>query len=356
MSRYAQLHANPSGPGDARPTALQIIQDENLLAGKLTGKIALVTGANVSIGLESARALHAAGMTVYLGARDPVKGEAARLDILASSASSSTPSSAPVHVLQMELDSLASVRRAANEFLSKEPTLTIFIANAGVMATPEGRTRDGFETQFGTNHLGHFLLFHLLKDRLLAGSSPEFHSRFVSVSSMGHRGSEIRFHDGVDGGPDYAFDAPGSYNPWTAYGQAKTANIYLANEIERRYGSGSSNPRLHALSLHPGGIWSNLQQHVGADVIESWKAAEGLNDFMKSPAQGASTSIYAAVSAEWEGRGGRYLDNCLETGPVREGLAPLDFSDNGYAPWAFDVQKATKLWEESCRLVGVQDD
>lgn len=339
MSRYAAAHANPQGPGDARPTALQIIQDEGLV-NKLTGKIALVTGANVSIGLETARALHATGATVYIGSRSVAKGEAARKDILESDPSNT----APVHVLEIQLDSFESVRKAAKEFRGKEKSLNLLVLNAGVMATPEGRTKDGFETQFGTNHLGHFLLFQLLKDLLLAGSTPEFNSRVVSVSSIGHRVSGVRLDD-------YNFEKS-PYDPWQAYGQAKTSNIYLANEIERRYGARG----LHALSLHPGGIWSNLQQHVDPALMSSWKDDDDTSKGMKSPAQGASTSVYAAVSKEWEGRGGRFLSNCLEQGPCTPGQPALALANEGYAAWAFDEEKAKRLWRDSCKFVGVEDD
>ena len=125
------------------------------------------------------------------------------------------------------------------------------------MACPFGKTKDGFETQFGTCHVGHFYLFQLLKSTLLASANADFPSRVVSVSSIGHRAGEVRFDD-------YNFSQPDSYNEWIAYGQAKPANIYFANEIERRYGS----KNLHTTSLHPGGIATNLQQHVDPDMAD----------------------------------------------------------------------------------------
>ena len=159
MSRYADAYKNCTGPGDARPTALDIVRDENL-TGKLTGKVALVTGGNAGIGLETVRALHAAGITVYIGTRSAAKGEAARDAILTSDPSNT----APIHVLELSLDSLDSVRKAAADFLSRSDKLNLLICNAGVMATPEGRTPSGFETQFGICHVGHFLLFSLLQN------------------------------------------------------------------------------------------------------------------------------------------------------------------------------------------------
>ena len=336
MSRYAEAYKNCTGPGDARPTALDIIRDEGL-TGKLTGKTALVTGGNAGIGLETARALHAAGMTVYISARSLAKGEAAVADIQASDPSNT----APLHVVELSLDSFASVRKGAADFLSRTSQLNVLVCNAGVMATPEGRTADGFETQFGTCHLGHFLLFSLLRDALLSSSSPTFHSRVVTVSSVGHRAGGVLIGD-------YNFEKT-AYEPWRAYGQAKTANIYMANEIERRYGAKG----LHALSLHPGGIKTGLQAYVDPAVMASW------DDDMRiwrDTAQGAATSVYAAVSSEWEGRGGRFLSDCVEKGPMVPGNPMVVFGDEGYAPWAYDEESARKLWADSCGFVGVEND
>jgi NAD(P)-dependent dehydrogenase (short-subunit alcohol dehydrogenase family) len=210
------------------------------------------------------------------------------------------------------------------------------------MATPFGKTADGFETQFGTNHIGHFLLFQLLKPTLLKSATPEFPSRVVSVSSIGHRGGEIRFHD-------FNFSEPNSYSPWAGYGQAKTANIYLANEIERRYGS----QNLHATSLHPGGISTGLQVHV-MDTMKQWAGDKEIIRGMKSVEQGAATSVYAALSKEWESKGGKYLSDCEEMGPVVEW--DMTKGDAGYADWAYDEEKSKKLWVESLKMVGLADD
>ena len=156
------------------------------------------------------------------------------------------------------------------------------------MATPEGKTKDGFETQFGTCHIGHFYLFQLLKHTLLASSTSDFPSRVVSVSSFGHRTGPVRFDD-------YNFEKE-KYDPWVSYGQAKTANIYFANEIERRYGSEG----LHATSLHPGGIATGLQVHVDMSAA---MGDETVKNYMKDTEQGAATSVYAAVSEEWKNKG-----------------------------------------------------
>ncbi|KAI8667529.1 hypothetical protein LRP88_00715 [Fusarium phalaenopsidis] len=338
MSRYAQAHANPQGPNDARPTALQIIEDENL-TGKLIGKSVFITGANQGLGLETARALHSAGATVYIGARDRAKGQQAIDDIQASDAND-----APLHVVEISLDSFDSVRKAAKDLLAQNDKLNLLILNAGVMFSPKGKTVDGFETQLAINYLGHFLLFQLLKPALLAASTPEFNSRVISLSSTGHRAGGIRFED-------LNFDEPDSYDPMLAYGQAKTANIYLANEIERRYGSQG----LHALSLHPGVINTNLAKYMTQEMKDFMGNHPGFQKRLKSVAQGAATTVYAAVSKDWEGKGGKYLYDCAEAGPVRPDSDYMSV-DDGYAEWIYDQDKASKLWTESIKLVGLEKD
>jgi NAD(P)-dependent dehydrogenase (short-subunit alcohol dehydrogenase family) len=171
-----------------------------------------------------------------------------------------------------------------------------------IMATPQGKTKDGFELQFGTNHLGHFYLFQLLKPLLLSSATPDYPSRVVSLSSIGHRTGSVRLDD-------YHFEAPNSYSPWAAYGNAKTANIWFSNELERRY----SSKHLHSTSLHPGGIWTGLQQHV-PHMRDEWDTPQ-IAAYMKSPEQGAATTVYAALSDEWKHKGGKYLSNCVEQGP-----------------------------------------
>ena len=326
-SRYAAVHQNPKGPGDARPTALDIIKDEGL-QGKLGDKVVLITGCSSGIGVETAKALNTTGARLFLGVRDVLKGHAALSDII-------TPGH--VELLKMDLNSLDSVRSAVEEFKRKSKTLNILINNAGVMATPEGKTADGFETQFGTNHLAHFLLFQLLKPTLLASAAPGFNSRVVCLSSSGHRAAGIQFDN-------YNFEQ-GDYAPWTAYGQSKTANIYMANEIERRYGSKG----LHGLSVMPGGIMTGLQVHV---IDQISKSLDGVQNYMKSPQQGAATTVYAALSKEWEGRGGRYLEDCQE-GQETNDPSPIAL---GHHPRAYNEQGEKKLWSDSLGFIGIKDD
>jgi NAD(P)-dependent dehydrogenase (short-subunit alcohol dehydrogenase family) len=340
--RYHDANENRTGPGDSRPTAFEIIQDEGL-EGKLTGKIAVVTGSSSGIGIETVRALHAAGLTVFATARK----EQVLLDVLQEIEKSTPNNKSPLVPVVIDQESLASVRKGAQEILEKSGgKINLLICNAGVMATPKGKTKDGFETQFGVCHLSHFLLFSLLKSSLLAGTTPQFNSRVVTVSSIGHQRSSVNIGD-------YGYEEK-EYEPWAAYGQAKTANIWMANEIDRRYGSRG----LHALSLHPGGIETGLQKHVtntrsqfNHPVIESYS---------KSPEQGAATQVYAALSHDWEGKGGRWLSNCEEWGPIGVAagvdIGGFRIGDDGYAPWAFDLKGARQLWEDSCKMVGVEDD
>ncbi|KAJ5974375.1 dehydrogenase with different specificitie [Penicillium waksmanii] len=326
-SRYAKVHQSPKGPGDARPTALQIVKDagrENTLAGK----VILITGCSSGLGIETARALFQTGATLYLTARDLEKAKSALSDLVESPR---------VHLLHLDLNSLKSVHACAVEFLSQSETLNILIENAGVMACPEGRTADGFELQFGTNHLGHFLLFDLLKSRLLSSSTPSFNSRVVIVASSAHRVSSVHFDN---------LSLDGEYEAWKAYGQSKTANIWTANEIERRYGAQG----LHAFSLHPGAIATELLRHISDEQKADWDKNEFLASYWKSPEQGAATSVWGAVARELEGTGGKYLDDCQIAPPAD----PSKRHGPGYAAWAYSPEMETKLWAKTLDLLYVQ--
>lgn len=246
----------------------------------------------------------------------------------------------PVQVIQMELDSLASIKAGATDFLRRSKGLNILICNAGVMACPEAHTKDGFEYQFGVDYLGHFVLFELLKDTLVSSSSSELASRVVTLSSSAHRGGRVR----VD---DYNFEKE-PYHPWAAYGQAKTAQLYLANEIERRFGRNG----VHGLSVHPGFIHTPLERHVGDDPMAQEflgdKRAAGL---WKSPAQGAATSVWAAIGKEWEAKGGRYLENMHEATPFDAHAAWHPLYAEGYADFAYGKKAASRLWEDSLVMI-----
>lgn len=336
-SKWSEAHKSTNGPGDARPTALQIVQDENL-TGKLAGKVFLVTGCSSGIGVETAKALSTTGATLYLTARNIVTAEKALASILEPGR---------VEILEMDLSSLAGVRLGVERFLRKSSSLNVLVCNAGVMAPQKYTTTvDGFETQFGINHVAHFLLFQLLKDVLLSSASPSFNSRVVVVSSSSHRGGGIRLDD-------YNYTKrPQEYDPWGSYSQSKTANIYMANEIERRYGAQG----LHATSLMPGTIESGLQRHLDPKEIADYAAMEVVKKKMKSLEQGAATTVLAAIGKEFEGKGGVYLENCEVAGLCpsdREFDHVLDIP--GYAKHAFDEKNECTLWLDSLKMVGMAE-
>ncbi|KAI1349455.1 short chain dehydrogenase [Xylaria sp. FL0043] len=328
MSRYADSHKTPSGPGDARPTALQIIKDEGL-EGNIKDKVFLVTGASSGLGIETGRALAKTGATVFLTVRSLEKGRAACESFLEPGR---------VELLELDTSEMSSVRTAAANFLKKSPTLNVLVCNAGVMLIPtREENSEGWEMHLATNYLGHFLLFDLLKDALLKASTPEFNSRLVNVSSSGHHTSEIVFDD-------FQLKKPGAYMPWKAYGQSKLAQIYMANYVDRNFG-----PRgLHALSLMPGGIMTGLQKHVPADVRQGWDSTPEIQNFLKSTEQGAATTVVAAVSKEWEGKGGKYLEDC------RVATAePLVETISGVKPYAYDEANENRLWELTRQTLGL---
>jgi NAD(P)-dependent dehydrogenase (short-subunit alcohol dehydrogenase family) len=334
MSRYYESHISPNGPGDDRPTALQIIQDEDL-SGKLSDKVIVITGCSSGIGVETARALATTGATLILTARDTDKASSALSDLL-------SPPGTNVSLVKMHLESLSGVRAGAASILSKTQKINILINNAGVMALPTlTLTTDGYETQFATNHLSHFLLFQLLLPTLLASSTPGFHSRVVNLSSTGHSRGGVRLHD-------YHFSS-GDYTPFGAYGQSKTANIYMANEIERRYGHRG----LHALSLNPGGIKTPMQRHIPPAFLEKILNDESQMRYFKSPEQGAATTVLAAIGKEWEGKGGVYLDNCRAAPPASEAANQYD---PGYQPYIYDEAAEKRLWMDSLKMVGMEED
>ncbi|KAI1327356.1 NAD(P)-binding protein [Xylariaceae sp. FL0255] len=332
--RYADLNRWEvlGGPGDARPTALKVVEDENLL-GKMSDKVAVVTGVSSGMGPATVRGIAATGATVFVTARNLEKAKEALGDVL---------DGGRVRLVYMDQVDLSTVRSCAAEIRKRAPggKLNIMINNAAVMNTPQEKTKDGFELQFGTNHLAHFLLFYLLKDMLLAGSTPEFHSRVVNVSSTGHRYSPMRFED-------LNFEAEGAYDGWAAYGQSKTANIYMANQIERLYGAQG----LHGLSASPGSFYSpNLQKYT-MEAVEAALKDPRMSKYFGNLEQGASTSLFGAVSKDLEGRGALYLEGTSIAGPVP---ADGDIIEYGYGTWAFDKEKEEKLWDVSKTMVGVE--
>ncbi|KAL2813980.1 hypothetical protein BJX63DRAFT_442650 [Aspergillus granulosus] len=336
MSRYATVHANPQGPGDRRPTALQIVQDNNL-RGNLAGKVVVATGISAGLGVEVVRALAVTGATLFLTARDIPKAENALGNILERDR---------MYLIHMDHASLSSVQEAAQTILAETSAantgVNILICNAAVMCLPTREfTTDGYEKQFQTNHLSHFLLFNLLRPAMLtaAANSLDFRSRVVMVSASGHRAH------GLNSSDNYNFEK-GGYHPWAAYAQSKTANIYMANEIERRYGARG----LHGLSLHPGIVQTGLSRHVPEEQVAAMLADETIVRGVKNLEQGAATILYAAVDKDWEGKGGRYLIDCgeAERGPDNGCITGLTYTSHTY-----HEEDEGRLWRDSEELVGI---
>lgn len=344
-SKYEEVHKreNIAGAGDARPTGVQILKDENRFDGSLKNKLAVVTGCSSGIGVPTVEALAAAGCIIYGGVRG-ASIERAREAL--SSVLNDPKTKDNVHLLDLDLTSLASVKGFADEIKKRESKLNLLINNAGIMAVPTRElTKDGFESQFGTNHLAHFYLFQNLKDLLIAGSkaSPGFASRVVNVSSSSHRNSTVILDD-------INLAKPGNYEPWKAYGNSKTANIWMANHIERLY----SSQGIHAYSLMPGGIWTPLQKHV-QEMMEEVKGLKTVEDYMKSTEQGCATTIWAATARDLEGRGGVFCEDCCIIGKVEsKDNNGIDNLAAGYVEWAYDPEGEEKLWRVSNELVGLE--
>ncbi len=290
----------------------------------LTGKVALVTGGSSGLGQETARVLADRGAHVILTARDMPKGEAVAAGIRASTRNQH------VEVEELELGSLKHIRAFAQRFLARHTTLHILVNNAGVMACPPAKTADGFELQFGSNHVGHFLTTCLLAPTLRRAAP----SRVVSVSSRGHHMSPVVFDD-------IQFQRR-PYDKWLAYGQAKTANVLFAVGLERRLGARG----VHANALHPGGIMTELSRHLQPEDMQFLQARTRGMKF-KSVEAGAATSVFAATAPELEGRGGLYLEDC-HVAAVNDAPDALD----GVKSYALDPQSAERLWEVSENLVG----
>ncbi len=307
--------------------------DEVLDGMTLTGRRVFVTGVSAGLGVETARTLVAHGADVIGAARDLDKAHAAT----AAARDAAAAGGGSFEIVALDLASLASVRACADALQADGRPFDIIIANAGVMAPPFGRTADGFETQFGTNHLGHFVLVNRIASLLRDGG------RLVNLSSAGHRFADIDLED-----PNFERTA---YDPWIGYGRSKTANILFAVEFDRRHRERG----VRAAAVHPGGIRTELGRHMTqADEealiasINATQAAAGLPPFRyKSIPQGAATAVWAAVVADAGQVGGRYCEDChVATIQDGEGLR------GGVRPYALDAERAKALWAASETLVG----
>ena len=308
--------------------------DEVLEGVDLSGKRILVTGVSAGLGVETARTLAAHGAQVVGAARDLNKAKAATEQVRAQAANGGG-----LELVELDLASLASVRACADALISAGDPFDLVIANAGVMACPKSYTSDGFETQFGTNHLGHFVLVNRIVSLLKSGA------RLVNLSSAGHRFSDVNLDD-----PNFEHTP---YTEFGAYGRSKTANILFAVEFDRRHKANG----VRATAVHPGGIQTELARHLSPEAIK--QLIDGINAAnlaadapvfsWKTIPQGAATSVWSGIVASADEVGGRYCEDCH----VAE-LAEGDDIRGGVRAYALDPDHAQALWAKSEEMVGEQ--
>jgi NAD(P)-dependent dehydrogenase (short-subunit alcohol dehydrogenase family) len=313
---------------------------DDVLAGiDLRGKRALVTGVSSGLGVETARALVAHGADVVGTVRDIAKAEAATAPIRAAVAQGG----GAFELAELDLASLASVRACADRLMADGRPFDLVIANAGVMATPFGHTADGFETQFGTNHLGHFVLVNRIASLMKAGS------RLVTLASSGHRRCNVDLDD-----PNFERT---EYDPWVGYGRAKTANVQFAVEFDRRH----RDRGVRAVAVHPGGIDTGLGRYLGEGAMQAlfartnaMRAEKGAPPRVaKTVPQGAATSIWAGVVAPAELVAGRFCEDCHVAEVNDEAHNVLSV---GVRSYAVDPDNAKALWAKSEEMVGERFD
>lgn len=308
----------PLGSGfRAKSTAQEVAQGIDL-----SGKHAVVTGGYSGIGLETVRALASAGAQVTVPARRPEAARAALSGI------------AGVTVASADLADAASVRRFAQDHAAANPKLHLLINNAGIMACPLARIGNGWESQFGTNHLGHFALYQGLLPSLRAAGG----ARVVALSSTGHILSDVIWDD-----PNYQSR---TYDKWEAYGQSKSSNALFALGVDLR----ERDNGIRGFSVHPGGIFTNLQRHLQDEemVVLGWKNPDGsqperIKAMFKTPEEGASTTVWAATSPQLDGKGGVYCEDC----DIAQAATPDSARYQHAREWITDPARAEKLWAMS---------
>ena len=301
--------------------------DDVLQGLDLTGKHVVVTGASGGLGAETARALASKGASVVLASRN-LKATEAQADSIRQSTGNEQ-----VMAVALDLADLDSVRSAAEEIKGIFPKLDILINNAGIMAVPLDRTVQGFESQFGICHIGHFLLTNLLLDSLKAAGK----ARVVSLTSGGHKIGTVNLED-----PNFETR---EYEKWDAYGAAKTANAQFAVGFNARYQSEG----ITANAVHPGMIMTDLSRHLTQEDIEKFmqdQDAATMMSQMKMVPQGAATSVWAATSPELEGKGGLYLEDCQVGVKVEEGEPT-----HGYYDFALNAELSEQLWVKTEALI-----
>ena len=296
-----------------RSSALDVVHGIDL-----HGKRAIVTGGAAGLGLETSRALATAGASLTLAVRNREQGEAAATLLREETGNPN------IHVAHLDLAHLATVQRFASDW-ADQPLHTLF-NKAAIMACPLARTPQGWESQFATNHLGHFALTRALLPALKNGAP----SRLVYLSSSGHKISGVVFDD-------IHFERR-EYNKWKAYGQAKSANALMSLGVHLRHSADG----ITANAVHPGGIMTGLQKSLPLEEIRAlgWlKPDDTPLDIFKSPPQGAATNMWAATAIELEGKGGRYLEDCNEGLP-----AEPNNRVSGFSPHIMDREAAERLW------------
>jgi NAD(P)-dependent dehydrogenase (short-subunit alcohol dehydrogenase family) len=305
--------------------------DETLEGVNLSGKRILVTGVSAGLGVETARALVAHGAEVVGAARDLAKANAATEPVRAAAANGGK-----LELVELDLASLASVRAAADRLNEKGEKFDLVIANAGVMATPFGKTADGFETQFGTNHLGHFVLVNRIASLMKKGA------RLVNLSSAGHRFSDVDLED-----PNFEHTP---YTEFGAYGRSKTANVLFAVEFDRRHKAQG----VRATAVHPGGIQTELGRYMTPEVVQTMIDSINASTPAGAPAfkwktipQGAATSVWSGFVAPADLVGGKFCEDC-HVAEITEG-AEIRGGVRGYA---LDPEHAKALWAKSEQMVG----
>jgi len=311
--------------------------DEVLSGVDLHGKRILVTGVSAGLGVETARSLVAHGAKVVGAARDLTKAEIATAQVRKDA----SVNGGTFELVGLDLGSLRSVRACADALLAKGEIFDVVIANAGVMATPFCCTSDGFEMQFGTNHLGHFVLVNRIASLIRPGG------RLINLSSAGHRFSKVDLED-----PNFEKT---TYDPFVAYGRSKTANILFAVAFDEKH----RDRGVRAAAVHPGVIQTELGRHMDRTRLEGMikqmneqLSAEGKGPFQwKTIPQGAATSVWAGVVALAEEIGGKYCENC-HVGEVVPDNATISGVSEGVRGYAVDSRAAEALWKKSEELVG----
>ena len=308
--------------------------DEVLEGISLQGRHFMVTGASSGLGEETVRALSSAGAKVTMVARNSDK-----LDAAADRIRRSVPTT-DLQTGLVDLADLSSIRSYAEEYLQEAAPIDVLINNAGVMACPFMTTKDGFEMQFGTNHLGHFLLTNLLMPAIRSGQNP----RIINLSSAGHTHADVSLDD-----PNFE---PSEYNAWESYGRSKSANIHFTREIVRRYGD-----VIRSFAVHPGVILTELGRHLTPELMEemvervkarstsSAEAKETGGLPFKSMEAGAATQVWAATTDDLEENNGAYLGDC------KVGVEGGNPSVNGYLPYIYNEDTAKALWSLSEQMV-----